>query len=62
MYIDALIWEVAVARVRQRKILEILRERKLTEWDGAIVNADPAVREVFDQIKADMRADNPDTA
>jgi hypothetical protein len=53
MFLITLIDEIAALRLRQRRILKILKEKNITQWDGLIQDGDPEfeilVKEITDR-------------
>jgi hypothetical protein len=54
-----LVYEIAALRLRQRRILKILNESKVSEWNGAIAENDPElerlVKEISDRFAQEQR-------
>lgn len=50
MYPVTLISEIAALRLRQRRLIKLLNDKKLIQWDGAIQEGDPELDELFKLI------------
>lgn len=50
MISDSLIVEISILRLRQRRMLQLLRDKGLLDWDGEIQADDPDLKTIYDEI------------
>ena len=61
MNLDLIFSEIAFIRIRQRRILQALKDANLLDWDGDVDASDKETQEIVSQLKADFDADNHST-
>lgn len=50
---SSIVYEIAAVRLRQRRLLKMLREKNILDWDGAIPTGDPELEALAEQIRTD---------
>lgn len=55
--VDYVLFQLAGVKVRQRKILEILRQNKLTDWDGNLADFQAEIDSAYEELARALNED-----